>query len=488
MTGPTLFDTDVVILGGGPVGCLLAVLLRDAGVQVVLVERDVEPYSLPRAIVMDDEIQRFFHLHGMGDFLLERADRLERADFVDNDGNVVIGVDIPDVGLMGVRPVVAHYQPELDAMLRREVITRGADARWGRTVADMTDRGDHVETLLDDGTRVISRWFVGCDGASSWTRRHVGLELEDLQFDQPWLVVDVELNDGATVDLPLGVRQYCETARPVTYVKGVRRFRRWEFQIQSDEDADALNTEASLWSLLSRWVTPADARLVRSANYRFHAVVAPQMRSGNVFLAGDSAHQTPPFAGQGLNSGMRDAVNLAWKMGWVVAGHVDAGDTLDGDDLLDSYTVERVPHVRRSVRSAVDMGKLIDQIAGHESHGVGVDAGYGGDTASPFLETGIVVHGDPRVGRQFWHQADVERLATAGAGQFVLVVKSDEVQVPELLSRWPVARVVDPSATTGSHAVLVRPDLYVAGVAVDAAELSRLGVMMDEMVSSPRDA
>jgi len=464
--------SDVLILGGGPVGCLLAVLLRDAGVDVVLVERDLEPYSLPRAIVMDDEIQRIFHLHGMGEFLLERADRLERADFVDNAGNVVIGVDILEAGLMGVRPVVAHYQPELDAMLRREVVSRGADARWGRTVTEMVDRGDRVETTLNDGSVVVSRWFVGCDGASSWTRRHVGLTLEDLQFDQPWLVVDIELHEDSDADLPLGVRQYCETARPVTYVKGVRRFRRWEFQIQPGEDPEQLNTGDSLWSLLSRWVTPADARLVRSANYRFHAVVAPQMRAGNVFLAGDSAHQTPPFAGQGLNSGMRDAVNLAWKLGWVVAGH--AGGRSGGDALLDTYTTERVPHVRRSVRSAVDMGKLIDQIAGHESHGVGVDAGYGGDTDSPYLEAGLVVHGDPRAGRQFWHHPEVERLATDGAGRFVLVVRSEVVQVPESLSRWPVSRVVDPQATTGSLAVLVRPDLYVAGVAGDEPSLSEL--------------
>jgi 3-(3-hydroxy-phenyl)propionate hydroxylase len=169
----------------------------------------------------------------------------------------------------------------------------------------MVDAGSSVITTLDNGETVESRWYVACDGASSWTRKHIGLALEDLRFDQEWLVVDAELHEGAVVDLPRGVRQYCHKDRPFTFVQGVRRYRRWEFQVQENEDARQLNTEEGLWSLLQGMISPDTARLVRSAVYRFHAVVAPNMQEGNVFLAGDSAHQTPPFAGQGLNSGMR---------------------------------------------------------------------------------------------------------------------------------------------------------------------------------------
>jgi len=458
-------DVDVVILGGGPVGCTLAFLLNDMGVTNMVIDRDAVPYALPRAAVMDDEIQRVFHDHGFTDWLGANTTALERADFVDAAGSVLIGTDMPPLGLQGVPPVVCHYQPDLDAMLRAHCAAGGSRTLWGRTVRDMSDHGGHVATVLDDGSTVRSRWFVGCDGASSWTRRHVGLTLEDLRFDQEWLVVDVEVNEGSTVDLPLGVRQYCLVERPVTYVKCHDRYRRWEFQVQPHEDSAALNTESGLWELLAPWVTPADARLVRSAVYRFHAVVAPEMRRGNVFLAGDAAHQMPPFAGQGLNSGMRDAVNLAWKMSFVKRGIAD-------DALLDTYTAERVPHVTSTVAHAVDLGRLIDQLAGRQSHGVDIESGYGGKRPAPFLETGVVVPGDPRVGHQFWFHPGVSDAVRTDGASFA-VVTNEPVKMPATLAALGAHNVVAPAATGGTFAVVVRPDRYVAAVAGDEADLER---------------
>jgi 3-(3-hydroxy-phenyl)propionate hydroxylase len=456
-------DVDVVILGGGPVGCTLAFLLNDMGVTNMVIDRDAQPYQLPRAIVMDDEIQRVFHDHRLGDWLGENTSRLERGDFLGPDDTLAIGADLPPLGMQGVPPVVCHYQPELDAMLRAHCASHGSEVRWGHTVSTMTDTGDGVDTVMDDGSTVRSRWFVGCDGASSWTRKNVGIELQDLRFDQEWLVVDIELGEGSTVELPLGVRQYCRTDRPCTYVKGHRRFRRWEFQVQPNEDSRALTTDAGLWNLLAEWVTPADARLVRSAVYRFHAVVAPEMRRGNVFLAGDSAHQTPPFAGQGLNSGMRDAVNLAWKMAWVKRG-------IAGDALFDTYGAERIPHVTSTVAHAVDMGRLIDQLAGRESHGVDIESGYGGTRPAPFLESGVVVPGDPRVGHQFWWRPAVTAALAADPASFV-VVTNEPFDPAVIRGPIPAVNVVDPEATGGSFAVVVRPDRYVATVAVDSKRL-----------------
>ena len=450
-------DVDAVILGGGPVGCTLAFLLNDMGVTNMVIDRDTEPYGLPRAIVMDDEIQRAFHDRGLGGWLQANTSPLERGDFVGEDGTVLLGADMPPLGMQGVPPVVCHYQPELDTMLRAHCAAGGSQVRWGRTVQDMRDTGDGVDTVLDDGSTVRSRWFVGCDGASSWTRKRSGIVLEDLRFDQDWLVVDIEVNEGSTVELPLGVRQYCHAARPATYVKGHRRFRRWEFQVQPHEDAAELNTEAGLWRLLAPWVTPADARLVRSAVYRFHAVVAPEMRRGNVFLAGESEHQMPPFAGQGLNSGMRDAVNLAWKMAWVKRG-------IAGDRLFDTYGAERVPHVTSTVAHAADLGRLIDQLAGRESHGVDMDSGYGGKRPSPFIESGMVVPGDPRVGHQFWWRPEVSAALAADPASFVIVT-NEPMDVASLAHGIPAMNVVDPEATGGSFALVLRPDRYVAAVA-----------------------
>ncbi len=456
-------DCDVTILGGGPVGCLTSILLSDMGVSNVLIERDLEPYQLPRAIVMDDEILRLLTDHGMGDWLADNTTPLKRGDFVGNDNEVVIGADIPSIGLQGVPPVVTHFQPQLDAMLRREVVRRGGTAMFGHTVTDMMDNGDSVVTTLDNGDVITSRWFIGCDGASSWTRRHVGLALEDLKFDQEWLVVDIALHENSEAVLPVGVRQYCHSKRPCTFVEGHGVYRRWEFQVQENEDSAQLNTDEGLWALLSPWVTQNDADLVRSAVYRFHAVVAPQMQKGNVFLAGDSAHQTPPFAGQGLNSGMRDAVNLAWKMAFVKRGTATP-------KILETYSTERVPHVRSTVGHAVDMGRLIDQLAGKVSHGVDVESGYGGTRPAPYLETGVVVGDDPRVGHQFWFQPEVSRAVTKNGASFAVVVAS-EIELPEELRALGAIVVVAPQAVTGSYAVVVRPDRYVAAVAQNEEEL-----------------
>lgn len=459
-----MITTDVMILGGGPVGCFLATVLNDMGVSNVVVDRDVVPYQLPRAIVMDDEILRACHDHGMGDWLQKNTENLERADFLGPTGEVVIGSDIPPLGLQGVPPVVVHYQPELDTMLRAEAEKRGSVVKWGRTATAVVDHGDHVVTTLDNAEMVQSRWYVACDGASSWTRKTLGLTLEDLRFDQEWLVVDIELNEGAEVDLPLGVRQYCNTDRPFTYVKGVRRFRRWEFQVQEHEDAAALNTEAGLWNLLSSMVLPHQARIVRSAVYRFHAVVAPHMQKGNVFLAGDSAHQTPPFAGQGLNSGMRDAMNIAWKMAFVKRG-------LMGERVLDTYTEERAPHVRSTIAHAVDMGRLIDQLAGRVSHGVDVESGYGGTRPAPHLESGVVCGEDPRVGHQFWYHPEVSKAVSTNGASFA-VVSTAPLELPNALQQLHAINVVAPEAVGDAHAIVVRPDRYVAGVAMNHSELT----------------
>ena len=461
-----MITTDVMILGGGPVGCFLATVLNDMGVSNVVVDRDVVPYQLPRAIVMDDEILRACHDHGLGDWLQKNTENLERADFLGPTGEVVIGSDIPPLGLQGVPPVVVHYQPELDTMLRAEAEKRGSVVKWGRTATAVVDHGDHVVTTLDNAEMVQSRWYVACDGASSWTRKTLGLTLEDLRFDQEWLVVDIELNEGAEVDLPLGVRQYCNTDRPFTYVKGVRRFRRWEFQVQEHEDAAALNTEAGLWNLLSSMVLPHQARIVRSAVYRFHAVVAPHMQKGNVFLAGDSAHQTPPFAGQGLNSGMRDAMNIAWKMAFVKRG-------LMGERVLDTYTEERAPHVRSTIAHAVDMGRLIDQLAGRVSHGVDVESGYGGTRPAPHLESGVVCGEDPRVGHQFWYHPEVSKAVSTNGASFA-VVSAVPLELPDALQQLRAINVVAPEAVGDAYALVVRPDRYVAGVANNIAELTKI--------------
>jgi 3-(3-hydroxy-phenyl)propionate hydroxylase len=462
VVGEIVITVDTVIIGGGPVGCLLSVLLSDMGVTNAVIDRDLEPYQLPRAIVMDDEAQRIFHDHGMGEWLQSNTSPLEAADFVDADGKRIMGMEVPPVGLQGLPPVVCHFQPDVDTMLRQEAQRRGARVFWGVEPTSLIDDDGGIQVVLSNGDEVHARWAVGCDGASSWTRKTVGLILEDLRFDQQWLVVDIALKDNSTCELPVGVRQYCDPVRPATYVKGHRNYRRWEFQVQEHEDTDALNTEDGLWLLLAPWVTRADADIVRSAVYRFHAVVAPEMQKGNVFLAGDSGHQMPPFMGQGLNSGMRDAANLAWKMSFVKRGLVP-------DSFLSTYSEERVPHVRSIVAHAVDVGRLIDQLAGRVSHGVEQDAGYGGARPQPFLESGFVTGDDPRVGHQFWHREKVSRGLRMNGASLAFVVH-EPVDLPSSFEELAQI-VVDPDAVGNDYAIVVRPDRYVSAVAKNASDL-----------------
>ena len=196
--------------------------------------------------------------------------------------------------------------------------------------------------------------LIGCDGASSTVRSLVGIELDDLGFDEPWLVVDVLLNESGLAKVPAVSKQYCEPSRPCSYIVGPRNHRRWEISINAGEDPALVATPAGTWALLSRWLTPADATLWRQAAYRFHALVAGTWRGGRVFLAGDAAHQQPPFLGQGMCQGIRDVANLAWKLEAVLRARAP-------DSLLDTYGPERKAHVTELTRRIKEIGQLVGQ-------------------------------------------------------------------------------------------------------------------------------
>ena len=161
--------------------------------------------------------------------------------------------------------------------------------------------------------------MVGCDGARSLVRRFMGAGLDDLGFHERWLVLDFLL-ERPRDDLGDYSVQFCDPVRPATYVRGVGNRRRWEITLLADEDSNAMTSAERIWPLLRRWVTPEDGRIERAAVYTFHSVVARPWRAGRLLLAGNSAHQTPPFLGQGMCAGIRDAANLAWKLADVVSG------------------------------------------------------------------------------------------------------------------------------------------------------------------------
>lgn len=483
---------DVIVVGGGPVGVSAALLLAQRGFDVRVLERALEVYDLPRAIVMDDEIQRVFQDAGLAEELRAITTPLRGAEFVRPDGERIVGIELPSDAEypLGHPPSVTYYQPELEAFLRRATLDAGVDLRLGVEVTSVEQTDDTVTVRSSDGTHE-ARWLVAADGASSPIRKQLGISFIDQGFDQDWLVLDVQLRRAVPTLSPI-VQQICDPQRPTTYVVGHGDYRRWEFQLQPGESREEMATDRRVWELLEPWITPDDADLIRAVVYRFHATVADVMRRGRVFLAGDAAHQMPPFLGQGLCSGVRDAANLAWKLGLVADGAAT-------DGLLDTYGDERLPHAAGVVAHAVDTGRLIDELSGRAPAATALDAAYGGGRPFPILEHGIRVGEHPAVGRQLPQPTVDGRPLDELLGPGFAVVTDTPSVVDDIdsfddrgLFGGLANLVVVPPGTMATvlppgGAVIVRPDRYVAAVAHDSAELAAASASLLELLcADPR--
>ena len=208
--------------------------------------------------------------------------------------------------------------------------------------------------LATNEVRTLSaHYLLGCDGANSFVRKRLDVPYEDLAFDEWWMVVDVLLH--GPVDLPAKCIQYCWPQRPATYVIGPGNLRRWEIKVLPGEDSAAFGNRDNVVKQLARFVDPTAIEVWRSAVYRFHALLAERWQCGRIILLGDAVHQTPPFLGQGMCAGIRDAANLAWKLALVLQGQAD-------ERLLASYEVERKPHVRTLVSLAKQFGEIIGEL------------------------------------------------------------------------------------------------------------------------------
>jgi 3-(3-hydroxy-phenyl)propionate hydroxylase len=351
-----MIDVDVLISGLGPVGATLANLLGQQGLRVLAVERDTVVYPLPRAAHFDAEIMRVWQGLGLLDHAMKVSRRAPAYQFRTAKGEALLHFDIGDVVVAsGYAPSWMFNQPELEKGLRAKlkdyptVETRlgvrldGFEASVDGVTGTIVDAAGKTET-------VRAKYLVACDGASSPVRKALKLEQFDYGFDEPWLVVDAQVKRPERMpDLNL---QICDPARPTTCVLMGPGRHRWEFMIKPGEDPQAFLDDAKIAELLSSWVKDGDIEIDRKAVYRFHGLVAKEWRRGRVILAGDAAHQTPPFAGQGMCSGIRDAVNVAWKLGAVLRGEA-------GEALLDTYQTEREPHVRAVTETAIAMGRVV---------------------------------------------------------------------------------------------------------------------------------
>jgi flavoprotein hydroxylase len=339
------------------VGQVLAILLGQRGHRVAVVERWPEPYPLPRAVHFDHEVGRILQGAGVAGALAGRTVPAPVYEWRNARGETLIrfGRDT-ERSLSGWPESSMFCQPELERILdeRARALPSVSVERGAEAVALAADEdGVAIEARrAGGGARTLrARFAVGCDGANSFVRERIGSGWHDLGFHFDWLVVDL-LPADPRWEGPLNW-QLCDPARPTTLVSGGPGRRRFEFMRLPHETLDELNRPDTAWRLLAPWgLHPGNAKLERHAVYTFRARWADRWRSGRTLLAGDAAHQMPPFAGQGMCAGLRDAANLAWKLDLVLRG-------LAGEALLDSYPSERAPHVQTMIQLSVALGRVI---------------------------------------------------------------------------------------------------------------------------------
>ncbi|HEY4342750.1 MAG TPA: bifunctional 3-(3-hydroxy-phenyl)propionate/3-hydroxycinnamic acid hydroxylase [Parvibaculum sp.] len=347
---------DVLIAGLGPVGAALAVYLARMGISVIAIERDTEVYPMPRAAHLDHETMRLLHLAGGADAVLSASQPLSTYEFRAASGELLMGFrPKPGNASTGFPTSSMFHQPTLEHALRARLASEPlATARTGHALVHYEADGNGVSAEVkgpNGAYTVEARFLVGCDGGNSLVRKLAGIELDDMGFDEPWLVIDTRLTNGAVRLTTVGL-QLCDPKRPVTSMPMAPGRHRWEFMMLPGETAEEISRTDRIAELIAPFADPAHVEIERRAVYRFHAVIAREWRKGRVLLAGDAAHQMPPFMGQGLCSGVRDAANLGWKLAAVLKGHADMA-------LLDTYQPERAPHVQAITEMAVFMGKVV---------------------------------------------------------------------------------------------------------------------------------
>ncbi len=507
---------DVAVVGLGPVGSLLALLLGRQGRRVLAIDRDAVAFPLPRAIATDDEVLRILRALPDGDAIVDAMLLDTSVEFVGRDGRMLTRLRFPGSG-PSLPGLATFHQPTLERQLDDRLAAHPCvDVRRGVALGSLSASEDAVELQLTDvgadgGTLARARYVVGCDGAGSVVRRHIAARLRGRRFEEPWLVVDAApdpYRDGTDGGGARSVRFTCRPERPTVELP-MPGGRRWEFLLRPHEVADADRPEHAHALLRDSGWDPDRVRVARNAVYRYSAGTADRWREGRILLAGDAAHLMPPFAGQGLSAGLRDASALGWRLGLVLAGAAPR--------LLDDYQRERHRHVRAMTRLALFVGGVVqtrhptlarlrdgtlraaDRCPGvgswlraggprpearlprpwgrrrHRAEGRLLPAVYvRGAAGSPVLLDGLLgtghaliaeadaLAGLPRAAREAWERLGATRVVVAPAGQHA----DGDPRCRTVSTADPALRRL----LRGGRVLVVRPDRYLAG-AVRFADL-----------------
>ncbi|MFI7121813.1 bifunctional 3-(3-hydroxy-phenyl)propionate/3-hydroxycinnamic acid hydroxylase [Amycolatopsis sp. NPDC049868] len=489
-------EVPVVIIGAGPTGLTAATLLAQYGIESVVLDRWETIYPQPRAVHLDDEICRILDRLGLFEEFAAISWRCNGLRLVDRDMHVLAEFRRDAAhGRHGYPEASMFDQPELEALLRsglkrHNVVTM----RGGAEVTSLAPEIGGVRVSFTDPAgrpdSVLARYVLGCDGANSLTRTSIGAVLRDLKFTQRWLVVDIRTD--AELGAWEGVHQVSDPARAATYMRvGEHRYR-WEFQLTDGETADDYREPATLLPLIKPWTgdVPAEQlQIVRVAEYTFRAQIADRWRDRRVFLLGDAAHLTPPFIGQGMGAGMRDAMNLAWKLAGVLDGTLP-------ETVLASYETERKPHATTMIRLAKlmgtamteggELGNLLRRVAApHLRHVPGLRKRVLA-TETPALQRSALVARPPLrhslAGRQCPNAplGGGRRLDDVTAGRFAVISAAEPspTQRADIEQRGAVLVVARPGSVLRhwlrrgfARAAVVRPDATVHSAGRDLATL-----------------
>ncbi len=352
-------EFDVTIIGLGPTGGTLANLIALSGFSVLILEREKSYYNLPRAVHFDDEIMRVFQTIGITKDFLKHTIINKGTKFVNSKGRIVLDWPRPrKITDNGWYPSYRFHQPDLERQLRKQLKKYNkVKIQYNSKVNRIKNYNDYVKvyfsnTKLNSFQEVKSKYLIGCDGANSVTRNEMKTKMNNLGFTQRWAVIDLILKKNKK-NLPDRTIQYSNPKQPATYCRNVGKRRRWEFAIKKKQSEKTILSEKYIWNFLKPWLQKKEAYLERKTIYTFKSAISRNWINGRIFIAGDAAHLMPPFMGQGMCAGIRDASNLAWKIAKCLKNKHD-------EKFLRSYQSERFTNVKEYVETTMRMGEFVN--------------------------------------------------------------------------------------------------------------------------------